>query len=143
MYEDDYMYDYDRQFLFFQGPSNMGSFFPPFGPGPGNQPGPGGFPPPPPPFPPGGGGGGGQSGPPAGPPPSFTPQQGAQAFAVDPGAIRGCLYRYTYIWMRGNQQFWFYPVYVGRRSVAGYRWTGFNWVYFGVDLRRIQSFQCF
>ncbi|MFB1051891.1 hypothetical protein [Paraliobacillus sp. JSM ZJ581] len=97
----------------------------------------------PPPFPPPGQGS--QSGPPMGPPPEFTPSQTqkAQTFAVDPGSIQGCLYRYTYIWLRGFQQFWFYPTYVGRRSVSGYRWNGFRWVYFGIDLRQIQSFTCF
>jgi hypothetical protein len=33
-------------------------------------------------------------------------------------------------------------VFVGRNSVAGWRWNGFRWVYFGVDLRRIDSFVC-
>lgn len=106
-------------------------------PGPGQ--GGGGFP--------GGGGGfpgqGGQVGPP-GPPPSYTPQlTGASQFAVDPGGIRRCLYRYTYIWLRNGRSFWYFPTFVGRNSVAGYRWrrrTG--WVYFGIDLRSINSFQC-
>ncbi len=110
--------------------------------GGGNQ-GPGG-PGSPPPFPPPGQGQNQQPGPPMGPPPSFTPTQSkqAQTFAVDPGSIQGCLYRYTYIWLRGFQQFWFYPTYVGRRSISGYRWNGFRWVYFGVNLRQIQSFTC-
>lgn len=80
--------------------------------------------------------------PPVGPPPSTVPQQQFQTFAVDPGGIRGCLYRFTYIWLEGYQSFWFYPTFVGRRSVAGYRWTGYRWVYFGIDLNRIESFQC-
>ncbi len=72
----------------------MGSFFPPFGGGSMGPPfgppsqGPGGGPP----FgPPGQGQGGG---PPTAPPPSFVPSQSqqAQAFAVDPWSIRGCLY---------------------------------------------------
>lgn len=119
---------------------------PPFGspaPGPGPNPYfPGGS------FPnqnPGLPSGGQMSGPPTTPPPNFTPsqqQQGVQTFAIDPGAIRGCLFRFTYVWLRRNA-FWFYPVFVGRRSVSGYRWTGFQWVYFGIDLDRIQSFQCF
>ncbi|ENH96288.1 hypothetical protein J416_11747 [Gracilibacillus halophilus YIM-C55.5] len=85
---------------------------------------------------------------PQGPPPQQIPQQpmqqaqGPQLFAVDPGAIRSCLFRYTYIWINRFQSFWFYPTYVGRQSVAGYRWTGFRWVYFGIDLNRIQSFTC-
>ncbi|WP_318502950.1 hypothetical protein [Bacillus sp. T3] len=117
----------------------------------------GGFPPPfsqpgqgpvggPPFAPPGQGTVGGQptAPPPSGPPPSFVPTQTqqAQAFAVDPGGIRRCLFRYTYVWLRGFQQFWFYPTFVGRNSVSGYRWTGFRWVYFGISLRQIQSYTC-
>jgi len=108
----------------------------------------GGGPQTPPPFgppgpPPGGGPGQQQSGPPTSPPPSFTPQQAQfQTFAIDPGAIRGCLFRFTYIWLR-RDQFWFYPTFVGRNSIAGYRWRRNRWVYFGIDLNQIQSFQCF
>lgn len=86
---------------------------------------------------------------PSGPPPSFTPQQapqargGVSAFAVDPGAIRGCLFRFTYIWLRNGRSFWFYPTFVGRESIAGYRWNGFRWNYYGTDLDRVSSFQCF
>ncbi|MFC4403134.1 hypothetical protein [Gracilibacillus xinjiangensis] len=127
------MYD-ERQLPFF--PFFPGGGFPPAqGPGQGQQ----GFPPFGPPQ-------GQQGGAPVGPPPQQIPQQfqaqGPQVMAVDPGSIRGCLYRYTYIWLSRYQSFWFYPTYVGRRSVAGYRWTGFNWIYFGIDLDRIQSFAC-
>ncbi|WP_148296429.1 hypothetical protein [Alkalihalobacillus hemicellulosilyticus] len=85
-----------------------------------------------------------QGGPPTSPPPSFVPTQAQQpeTFAVDSGSIRRCLFRFTYVWLRGAQQFWFFPIFVGPRSVSGYRWTGFRWVYFGVSLRQIQSFTC-
>lgn len=108
--------------------------------------GPGGFGPPQ---------GGGQPGlqQPSGPPPSFTPQapatlqaqggQGISIQAVDPGAIYGCQYRWTYIWLRGGEQFWFFPVFVGRRSISGFRWSGWGWYYYGVDLRRIVEFRCY
>jgi hypothetical protein len=105
---------------------------------------------------PGQGGFGQQQGPgqpglqqPTSPPPSFTPQpqpsvQGQIGIqAVDPGAIQGCLYRWTYIWLRGGEQFWFFPVFVGRRSIAGFRWYGWGWYYYGVDLRRIVQFRCY
>ncbi|MDR6121077.1 hypothetical protein QFZ87_000674 [Bacillus sp. SLBN-46] len=110
-------------------PGQGGGFQPPFGPpgqGPSGQPGQGGP----------------TSGPPTSPPPSYVPQQQATAFAVDPGGIRRCLFRFTYIWLRGNEQFWFFPIFVGRNSVSGYRWTGFRWMYFGISLRQIQSFTC-
>lgn len=89
-------------------------------------------------------GGNQEAGAPTSPPPAFTPEQPAfQTFAVDPGAIRGCLFRFTYMWLNNNEAFWFYPTFLGRNSVAGFRWVGFRWVYFGIDLNRIQSFQCF
>lgn len=92
----------------------------------------------PPPFAPPGQG---QGGPPTAPPPSYVPAQ-VETYAVDPGSIWRCLFRYTYVWLRGFQQFWFYPTFVGRTSVSGWRWTGFRWVYFGISLRQIQSFTC-
>lgn len=81
---------------------------------------------------------------PLAPPPQFIPQQpAASTFAVDPGAISGCLFRYTFIWPRQGQGFWFYPTFVGRRSVAGFRWNGFFWTFSGLDLRQINQFSCF
>jgi len=131
-YPEEYYYDntFDERF---------GQFLPPFGGGPGG--GPMGSPP----FTPGAPGQGPQAGPPTAPPPSFVPAQTQQAgtFAVDPGGIRRCMFRYTYVWLRNGRQFWFYPTFVGRNSVSGYRWTGFRWVYFGISLRQIQSFTCF
>lgn len=85
-------------------------------------------------------------GPPSSPPPSYTPQlqqSSPSLYAVDPGSIRGCLYRYTYIWLRNGRSFWFYPTYVGRTSVAGWRWRNWRWVYYGTDLDRVRSFQCY
>jgi hypothetical protein len=107
----------------------------PMGP-PSGQPG---FPPP---F--GSPGQGPDVGAPTTPPPSFVPAEAQQAtaFAVDPGSIRGCLFRFTYLWLRNRQQFWYFPTFVGQRSVSGYRWNGFRWVFFGVSLREIRSFTC-
>ncbi|MEZ7171868.1 hypothetical protein [Sporosarcina sp. OR05] len=150
-----------------------GGQFPPFGPpgfppgqgGPGGMPGfppgqggPGGFPGGGFPGFPGGGfpgspGQGGSGGPgqggsqaPTAAPPSYTPSYpSAQLYRVDPGGIRGCLYRYTYIWTSRNRGFWFYPTFVGRTSIAGYRWrpNRRRWEYFGMDLNRIDQFTCF
>ncbi|MEH7082493.1 hypothetical protein V7139_07120 [Neobacillus drentensis] len=141
--QEDYLYSTPYQvenyYHSIPGDRQFGGFQPPFAP-PGQGPM-GGPPTSPPPFAPPGQGS--EAGPPTSPPPSFVPQQQASAYAVDPGGIRGCLFRYTYVWLRGFEQFWFYPTHVGRNSVSGYRWTGFRWVYFGIDLRQIQSFTCF
>lgn len=111
-----------------------GNIFPPFG-----QQGPS-FPPS---FPPGGQQNQ-QQGAPTSPPPSFVPQrQSVGVYAVDPGSIRGCLFRNTYVWLNNGNAFWLYPIFVGRRSVSGFRWNGFMWTYYGTDLERISSFQCY
>ena len=135
---------YERQPQPFTGSMPGGPFgspfgfpqFPPFGQPPGGGP-PFGQPP-----------GGTPSGPPSGPPPTFVPSQATaqQSFgimAVNPGAIRPCLYRYVYLWLDNGQQFWAWLVFVGSRSVAGWRWIGYRWIYFGVDTRSISSFVCY
>ncbi len=82
-------------------------------------------------------------------PPDFTPSQSkaqqlsANPLAVDPGAIRPCIYRFVYIWPRRGIGFWAWLTFVGPRSVAGFRFERNNWRYFGMDLRNINSFQCF
>ncbi|OXM83761.1 hypothetical protein CF651_24345 [Paenibacillus rigui] len=137
-------------------PGGPGGF--PGGPGMGpggfpGGPGQGGFPPPPPGpggFPggfPGGPGGQNPPGAPQSPPPAFIPQQSsATLFAVDPGSIRRCLFRYVYIWQDNGESYWIYLTHVGRNSISGFRWYGFGpvgfWLFFGLDLRRIQSFFC-
>ncbi|ASF38676.1 MULTISPECIES: hypothetical protein [Halobacillus] len=124
------------------GPFGGGPQGPPFGGGPGQ-------PPQGPPF--GGGPGQPPQGPPSGggaqlpPPPSSPPsQQGASVYAVDPGSLFGCLYRYTWIRLENGRSFWFYPTFIGRTSVAGYRWQRRRrqWVYTGFDTSLISNFQC-
>ena len=75
-------------------------------------------------------------------PPNFTPDEPPGLRAVDPGAIRGCMESFTFVWAKNGQSFWFYPTFVGRRSVSGYRWTRFGWIYTGFDLELIRSFTC-
>ena len=94
--------------------------------------------------------GGGQfEGPPSGPPPSFAPSEtqmqakGPGVYAVDPGAIRPCTFRYVYIRLSNGRQFWAWLTFVGRTSASGWRWNRNRWVYFGIDLRRIDSFECY
>jgi len=92
-----------------------------------------------------------QSSAPSGPPPNMVPTKnhpgvnsysGMSPMAIDSGAIRPCRNRYVYIWLTNGSSFWAWLTYVGRRSVSGYRWTGRRWVFFGTDLRRIDSFFC-
>jgi len=97
-----------------------------------------------------------QPGMPKSPPPNYTPNKndgGVQSFsqgqygpgtkAVSSNSIRFCLYKYTYIWEVNGRSYWAFLLNVDRVSVSGFRWLGRRWVYFGVDLRRIDSFVCY
>ena len=75
-------------------------------------------------------------------PPSYVPKASPALRAVDPGAIGGCLYSFVYLWLNNSQEFWFFPTFVGRRSMAGYRWMHNRWVYMGFDLRMVDAFFC-
>lgn len=57
---------------------------------------------------------------PSSPPPQTVPQQPlAATFAVDPGAITGCLFRNTYIWPRNGRASGFIrPLLAGHRLPA-------------------------
>jgi hypothetical protein len=94
------------------------------------------------PPPPHGGGQHYHGGPPTAPPPTFIPHLQVGLHAVDPGGIRHCLFRFTYVWLMNGKSFWFYPTNVGPSSVSGYRWSGHHWDSYGTDLRRIRSFSC-
>ena len=62
--------------------------------------------------------------------------------SIDPGALRGCLYRDTYIRLVNRSSFWFHPTYIDYVSTTGYKWTGAVWIPWGTDLDQIISFQC-
>ncbi|EIT84521.1 hypothetical protein A374_14365, partial [Fictibacillus macauensis ZFHKF-1] len=87
---------------------------------------------------------------PPGPPPTTIPsstthssgQGSPSVYAVDPGAISPCLYQYVYLRLTNGQGFWAWLTYVGRQSVAGFRWSNRRWNYFGLDTNMISSFVC-
>lgn len=56
--------------------------------------------------------------------------------------IRMCLRKYTYIWQQNGRSYWAYLLSVDRYQVSGWRWINWRWVYFSLDLRRIDSFYC-
>jgi hypothetical protein len=91
--------------------------------------------------------GGSGQGFPMGPPPVMPPTRpfarGAQPFAVDARTIQHCVGRFTYIWLDNGHEFWLFPIQVGQRSVAGFRWIPrIGWSYMGISLNRIDFFTC-
>ena len=88
-----------------------------------------------------------------GSPPNFTPSKNAPEVqnlqssgvtkAVSPNSISFCLFKFTYIWETNGNNYWAFLFEVDRRTVTGLRWFRGRWNYFGVDLRRIDSFVCY
>lgn len=84
----------------------------------------------------------GADSPPSFAPPHHTPPRPSPTKSVDGYLMQPCLYTPTYLWLSNGQQFWFYPTFMGRRSVAGYRWSYSQWVYTGFGFDIIDSFTC-
>jgi len=88
-------------------------------------------------------------------PPNFTPSKneaGVKLFntnnknnpkAVSPGSISFCLYKFTYIWEHRGRSYWTFLLSVNRTSISGLKWLNRRWVFFGLDLRRIDAFICY
>ncbi len=123
----------------FDGPGSF-PMNPPFGrPGspPMSPPQPGGMPmnPPQP---------GGNTPMPMGPPPAFSPaMSSSQSSQSGSSGITRCIYRNTFIWQRNGNSFWFFPVFVTRNVILGFRWGRFGWMHSTINRDSILTFQCF
>jgi hypothetical protein len=121
---------------FFGGPGPGGPGRP--GPGGPGRPGPGG---------PGrpGPGGPGRPGPggPGRPGPGGPGRPGPGDLQSIQRGMRGCLFRFTYIWLINGNEFWFFPTFVDRDFVQGFRWRRNRWEFDRISLRRIFFFRCF
>lgn len=84
---------------------------------------------------------------PPAPPPDKAPKKSQnmspQLKSVSPGSLKPCLYQYVYIWLNNGNSFWAWLTRVDKRTASGYRWKRNRWVYFGIDLRKIDYFECF
>ncbi|MGL5068756.1 MAG: hypothetical protein ACRC6T_13245 [Sarcina sp.] len=65
-------------------------------------------------------------------------------YAVSPEALSVCLNKLTYIWQNNNKEYWAYIFYIDHVSYVGWRWNQYinDWVYFGIDISKIESFTC-
>jgi hypothetical protein len=88
----------------------------------------------------------GQMGGPGGPGRSGQSQFGfpfRQERQVGPRELRGCMNRFTYIWLVNGNAFWFFPTFVDRQFVQGFRWRRDRWEFDRINTRRILFFRCF
>ncbi len=74
--------------------------------------------------------------------PGGAPNAAGRGF-VRPGDFRRCMFRFTYIWLFNGNNFWFYPTFVGRQFVEGFRWRRNRWEYDRINIQRIFFFRCY
>ena len=74
-------------------------------------------------------------------PPAFSPP--IPAWQQGPSGMRNCLFRNTYIWLRNGNSLWFFPTFVSRSIIVGYRWSAFGWIYHVINPNSVRSYQCF
>ena len=60
----------------------------------------------------------------------------------NPRGLQNCIYRFTYMWLRNGDNFWFYLTTVGERRIYGYRFFGGRWNEYSIALRDVVSFHC-
>ena len=65
-------------------------------------------------------------------------------YAVSSEALSVCLNKLTYIWQNDGKEYWTYIFYVDHVSFVGWRWNKYikDWVYFGIDISKIEAFTC-
>lgn len=93
-------------------------------------------------------------------PPNFIPQptemdrrsmEGPTGFGYQYGQdrrrgqrdLRRCVNRFTFIWLVNGNSFWFYPTFVDRQFVQGFRWRRNRWEFDRININRIIYFRCF
>ncbi len=63
-------------------------------------------------------------------------------YAPSPFGLQHCLYRFTYMWLRNGDNFWFFLTTVGESRAYGFWFFGGRWNQYSIALRDIVSFNC-
>ncbi|MCL2564976.1 MAG: hypothetical protein FWE24_04095 [Defluviitaleaceae bacterium] len=72
-------------------------------------------------------------------PPVSAPGRGGR-LNPERAALQRCVGHTIHVWLKSGREFWFYPVYIGRTTVAGYAWKRNGWVYTGFSIHSIEFF---
>lgn len=59
---------------------------------------------------------------------------------IEPAPLKSSMFRPIYIWFRDGVEFWAYISFIGGGHTAGWRWDGYSWQPFEIDLRKIDRF---
>lgn len=55
-------------------------------------------------------------------------------------SISSCVNKFTYIWQLNGKSYWAFISSYDSNSISGWRFISFKWVYFGLDIKKIDSF---
>lgn len=74
---------------------------------------------------------------------SLNSSNSKNAKAISPNSISFCLFKFTYIWETNGNSYWAFLFEVDKGTVSGLRWFRGRWAYFGIDVKKIDSFVCY
>jgi len=63
-------------------------------------------------------------------------------YPANPLGLQNCINRFTYMWLRNGDNFWFFLTAVGESIAYGYRFFGGRWNQYSIGLREIGSYNC-
>lgn len=76
--------------------------------------------------------------PPLSPPPNFFPTK-TQALNKMELSIDNIINKYAYIWLKDRAQFWTWITFAVGERIGGWRWNGFIWDNFEIDISKVDS----
>lgn len=88
-----------------------------------------------------------KSHPPSTNPPPFIPSKSQSlnninisGLTSDGSALKPLMFKFIYIWLRDGSNFWSWTTFIYGGHIGGFRWTGYHWENFEVDLRKIDGY---
>ena len=54
--------------------------------------------------------------------------------------MKDCFNKFTYVWQLNGRSYWAYITSCDKKSLSGWRFIAFKWIYFGVDLSKIECY---
>lgn len=54
--------------------------------------------------------------------------------------MTACLNKFTYVWQLNGRSYWACITNCDKKSLSGWRFIAFKWIYFGVDLKKIECY---
>ena len=80
-----------------------------------------------------------QGGAPRKSPPNYIPVHSSKFKNVGYDLLSSNIFSNVFLWLNNGQSFWFFPTFVGRRIISGFRWHVDRWFFISLSINSIDS----